>query len=44
MCLSLWKVDDTATSLLMQRFYRERFEQGGEPGKGMSMAEALKRS
>ena len=22
MCLSLWKVDDTATSLLMQRFYR----------------------
>ena len=41
-CLSLWKVDDTATSLLMQRFYANLL--GRRPGltAPMPKAEALR--
>jgi CHAT domain-containing protein/tetratricopeptide (TPR) repeat protein len=41
-CLSLWKVDDTATALLMQRFYANLL--GRRPGltAGMPKAEALR--
>ena len=41
-CLSLWKVDDTATALLMQRFYANLL--GRRPGLGAPMpkAEALR--
>ncbi len=41
-CLSLWKVDDTATALLMQRFYANLL--GRRPGQSgpMSKAEALR--
>jgi tetratricopeptide (TPR) repeat protein len=41
-CLSLWKVDDTATALLMTRFYRNIL--GKRPGlsKPMPKAEALR--
>jgi tetratricopeptide (TPR) repeat protein len=41
-CLSLWKVDDTATALLMQRFYANML--GRRPGLSgsMSKAEALR--
>jgi CHAT domain-containing protein len=41
-CLSLWKVDDTATALLMQRFYANLL--GRRPGLNSTMpkAEALK--
>jgi tetratricopeptide (TPR) repeat protein len=41
-CLSLWQVDDTATALLMDRFYRNllgRHEDGARP---MPKAEALR--
>jgi CHAT domain-containing protein len=40
-CLSLWKVDDTATALLMQRFYANLL--GARPGRSQPMpkAEAL---
>ncbi len=40
-CLSLWKVDDTATALLMTRFYQNML--GNRPGlaKPMPKAEAL---
>jgi CHAT domain-containing protein len=40
-CLSLWKVDDTATALLMQRFYANLL--GARPGltQPMPKAEAL---
>jgi CHAT domain-containing protein len=40
-CLSLWKVDDTATALLMQRFYANLL--GRRPGltAAMPKAEAL---
>jgi CHAT domain-containing protein len=40
-CLSLWKVDDTATALLMQRFYANLL--GARPGLSQAMpkAEAL---
>jgi CHAT domain-containing protein/tetratricopeptide (TPR) repeat protein len=40
-CLSLWRVDDTATALLMQRFYANLL--GQRPGlkKPLGMAEAL---
>jgi CHAT domain-containing protein len=40
-CLSLWKVDDVATALLMQRFYANLL--GRRPGLtgGMPKAEAL---
>jgi tetratricopeptide (TPR) repeat protein len=37
-CLSLWKVDDTATALLMQRFYADLL--GSRPGLGAPMAKA----
>ena len=47
-CLSLWKVDDTATALLMQRFYANLFgpthwshrcnAQGGSPSRGKDVA------
>ena len=42
-CLSLWKVDDTATALLMQRFYANLL--GRRPGcrSPMPKAEALPR-
>jgi tetratricopeptide (TPR) repeat protein len=41
-CLSLWRVDDTATSLLMERFYANLL--GRRPGLGGAMpkAEALR--
>jgi tetratricopeptide (TPR) repeat protein len=41
-CLSLWKVDDTATAMLMQRFYANLL--GHRPGLGGAMpkAEALR--
>ena len=41
-CLSLWKVDDTATALLMQRFYANLL--GRRPGLNppMPKAEALR--
>jgi CHAT domain-containing protein len=41
-CLSLWKVDDTATALLMQRFYANLM--GHRPGLSGAMpkAEALR--
>jgi len=41
-CLSLWKVDDTATALLMQRFYANLL--GRRPGQSgpMLKAEALR--
>src|SRR5262249_25818246 len=40
-CLSLWKVDDAATALLMQRFYADLL--GARPGlsRPMPKAEAL---
>jgi CHAT domain-containing protein len=40
-CLSLWKVDDTATALLMQRFYANLL--GARPGisEPMTKAQAL---
>jgi len=37
-CLSLWKVDDTATALLMQRFYANLL--GRRPGLTSPMAKA----
>jgi CHAT domain-containing protein len=37
-CLSLWKVDDTATALLMQRFYANVL--GRRPGIGSPMPKA----
>ena len=40
--LSLWDVDDTATALLMERFYRNLY--GGradDPARSMSKSEAL---
>jgi hypothetical protein len=43
-CLSLWQVDDTATALLMDRFYRNllgKREGGGKPlGKAAALREA----
>jgi tetratricopeptide (TPR) repeat protein len=43
-CLSLWKVDDTATALLMQRFYANltgrREDSKAPPGKAEALAEA----
>jgi CHAT domain-containing protein len=43
-CLSLWKVDDTATCLLMDRFYRNllgKRDDGAKPmGKAAALAEA----
>jgi len=43
-CLTLWQVDDTATALLMDRFYRNllgKREQGGKPlAKAAALREA----
>ena len=43
-CLTLWQVDDTATALLMDRFYGNllgKREDGGKPmGKALALAEA----
>ena len=41
-CLSLWKVDDTATALLMQRFYANMLGQRAGPGAPLPKAEALR--
>ena len=44
MCLTLWQVDDTATALLMDRFYRNllgKREDGAKPlGKAAALREA----
>jgi CHAT domain-containing protein len=40
-CLSLWKVDDTATALLMQRFYANLLGAGPGTSGPMPKAEAL---
>jgi hypothetical protein len=43
-CVSLWRVDDTATALLMDRFYRNllgKHEDSMKPIKPMGKAEAL---
>jgi tetratricopeptide (TPR) repeat protein len=40
-CLSLWKVDDTATALLMQRFYANMLGRGPGPSSPMRKAESL---
>jgi CHAT domain-containing protein len=43
-CLSLWKVDDTATALLMQRFYQNLLGRRpgltGPPTKAEALAES----
>jgi CHAT domain-containing protein len=39
--LSLWKVDDTATALLMRRFYQNLLGQRAGLTRGLSKAEAL---
>jgi hypothetical protein len=41
-CLSLWKVDDTATALLMTRFYRNMLGKRDGLSKLMPKAEALR--
>src|SRR5207237_9882818 len=40
-CLSLWKVDDTATSLLMQRFYQNLLGSRRGLARPLPKAEAL---
>jgi len=40
-CLTLWQVDDTATALLMDRFYRNLLGKGSQ-GKPLPKAEALR--
>jgi CHAT domain-containing protein len=40
-CLSLWKVDDKATSLLMTRFYQNMLGKRAGLSKSMPKAEAL---
>jgi CHAT domain-containing protein len=40
-CLSLWKVDDKATSLLMTRFYQNLLGKRAGLSKAMAKAEAL---
>jgi CHAT domain-containing protein len=40
-CLSLWKVDDTATVLLMERFYQNLLGKRGGLSKPLAKAEAL---
>jgi CHAT domain-containing protein len=40
-CLSMWKVDDNATSLLMARFYQNLLGNRSELSKPMAKAEAL---
>jgi CHAT domain-containing protein len=41
-CLSLWKVDDTATALLMKRFYANLLGRGAGLTAPMPKAEALR--
>ena len=41
-CLSLWQVDDTATALLMDRFYRNLLGKREDGAKPMPKAEALR--
>jgi CHAT domain-containing protein/tetratricopeptide (TPR) repeat protein len=41
-CLTLWQVDDTATALLMDRFYRNLLGQRAEGAKPLPKAEALR--
>jgi hypothetical protein len=41
-CLSLWKVDDTATALLMTRFYQNMLGKRDGLSKNMRKAEALR--
>jgi CHAT domain-containing protein len=41
-CLSLWEVDDTATALLMDRFYRNLLGKREEGAKSMGKAAALR--
>jgi CHAT domain-containing protein len=41
-CLSLWKVDDTATALLMDRFYRNLLGKREDGAKPMGKAAALR--
>jgi CHAT domain-containing protein len=41
-CLSLWQVDDTATALLMDRFYRNLLGKRPDGAKPMSKTEALR--
>jgi CHAT domain-containing protein len=41
-CLSLWKVDDTATALLMQRFYANLLGRRAGLSAPMPKAEALR--
>ena len=43
-CLSLWRVDDTATALLMQRFYADLLGRREGLSKPMPKAEALAES
>jgi CHAT domain-containing protein len=40
-CLSLWKVDDTATALLMQRFYQNLLGSRAGLAQPLPKAEAL---
>src|SRR5262249_31078472 len=40
-CLTLWEVDDTATVLLMDRFYRNLLGKREDGGKPMGKAAAL---
>src|SRR5262249_11634918 len=40
-CLSLWQVDDTATALLMDRFYRNLLGKREDGAKAMGKAAAL---
>ncbi len=40
-CLSLWKVDDVATALLMERFYQNLLGKREGPRTPMAKAEAL---
>jgi CHAT domain-containing protein/tetratricopeptide (TPR) repeat protein len=41
-CLSLWKVDDRATSMLMERFYRNLLSKDADSRKRISKAKALR--
>jgi CHAT domain-containing protein len=41
-CLTLWQVDDTATALLMDRFYRNLLGKREDGAKAMPKAEALR--
>jgi CHAT domain-containing protein len=41
-CLTLWQVDDTATALLMDRFYRNLLGRREDGAKPMGKAEALR--